>query len=58
MIAITGARDCAQAATHRRETISGWEWEPGNVGSVLRNQNVWLALVYATLILLLTRTYA
>jgi hypothetical protein len=28
------------------------------VGSALRNHNVWLALVYVSLILLLTRTYA
>ena len=32
--------------------------EPGTVGNALRNQNVWLALVYVSLILLLTRTYA
>ena len=32
--------------------------EPCNVGGTLRNQNVWLALVYVSLILLLTRTYA
>jgi hypothetical protein len=32
--------------------------EPRNVGSALRNQNLWLALVYVSLILLLTRTYA
>jgi hypothetical protein len=28
------------------------------VGSALRNQNVWLALAYVSLILLLSRTYA
>jgi len=28
------------------------------VGSALRNQNLWLALAYLSLLLLLTRTYA
>ena len=28
------------------------------VGSALRNQNLWLGLIYLSLILLLTRTYA
>jgi|SoiMethySBSTD1v2_1073268.scaffolds.fasta_scaffold2459328_2 hypothetical protein len=40
------------------ETRAGAGRREESVGSALRNQNLWLTLLYVSLILLISRTYA
>jgi hypothetical protein len=59
VIGVTGSSLRAQAERESGETRSWTRRNRGiTVGSALRNHNVWLALGYVSLILLLTRTYA
>jgi len=57
-MAVTRPRFRAQSARGSRETSTEpGEWK-STVGRALRNHQIWLTLVYVSLILLLTRTYA
>ena len=56
--AVTRCDLCAQAARGSRETFPESGESRSTVSRALRNHNLWLALAYVSLILLLTRTYA